>query len=144
MGNRTPINTLSIPNKEIQNWLESREFIYHYAGRGDWTFAHYSPYKPEEVDHADKCQDTGYPRYYAPSFNTVYLDKEYSSTYAFPSVHLKIAKSEIDDITYDVEICFAHLRAGDNYEKVFYGYIQSLEELIQTFRLLGVEEKYLD
>ena len=140
--------TLNLGNKEIEDWLTSRTWIYHYSGNGRGLFAKFSSF--DEEDWAEESEEfkirngeeSGLPLY-GNSFNTVDLVKEYQATYAFPVVHLTIGKSPLDDITQDVHIHFAHRRAGDDYEQVYKGYVQSLDELKTVFILLGVDEKYL-
>jgi hypothetical protein len=126
----------------IQSWITSRDWLTHYAGRGDWTFAHFVQMPLDEIEAAEKCPDTDLPLR-SDTFDVLYLGKEYAATYSFPRCHVKIAKSQIDDVTYDLRVHFAHLRAGYNYECVFCGYIQSLVELVGVFSLLGVEKRYL-
>lgn len=140
--------TLNLGNKEIEDWLTSRDWIYHYSGNGQGLFAKFSSF--DEEDWAEESEDfkvrngdeSGLPLY-GNSFNTVDLVKEYQATYCYPVVHLTIGKSPLDNITQDIIIHFSHRRAGDDYEQVFRGYVQSLEELKTVFRLLGLDERHL-
>jgi len=134
---------LRLADKEISEWLLSRDWLTHYTGRGDWQFAHFVQLPFDEVAEAEKCPDTEFP-IRNRTYSTVTLSREYMGTYTFPRVHLKIAQSQLDDVTYDLHIHFGHLRTGDNYEQVFYGYVRSLDELKSVFTLLGLDPEYID
>lgn len=139
---------LNLQNKDIEDWLNTRDWIFHYSGNGQGIFAKFSSF--DEEDWSEISDDfkvrmgeiSGLPLY-GSSLNTVDLTKEYQATYSMPIVHITIGKSQIDDITQDVIVHFAHRRAGDDYEQVFRGYVQSLEELKNVFRLLGLNERHL-
>ena len=136
---------LRINNEEIVKWLEEREWLTHYWGNGIGTFAQYSCYSKEQVlkGEIERCRETGFPLR-GNKYITVDLDKEYMATYSMPIVHFKMCQSQLDENILDIQIHFAHLRAGEGYEQVFRDYVQSLKQVKQVFILLGVDKKYLE
>lgn len=142
----------NIGNQEIKEWFESRDWLTHYSGDGRAFNANFvttdGDTTVEEIKTAQKCPSTELPWRIDNDYSTIYLDKESYYTWAFPRVHVMIHEAEMepdseDPTIYDLQVHFAHLRAGDEYEQVFRGYVTSLDELLMVFSLLGVESRYL-
>lgn len=141
---------LNLKNKEIQKWLESRDWLHHYEGNGEGFYARFSSLKFENIKQKGliRCKETSFPLYDENKTyctNTwVHLGKELMGTYSSPKVHLSICSqntSREEEFPYSLEIHFSF--TGDNeYSTVFFGYIINVEELKQVFNLLGLEPKY--
>jgi len=140
---------LKLKDKDIQSYLENLDWLHHYSGDGEFTFANFSVFDPKEgpIKDIDKCEDTGYPKWSMEhSWGNIQLSKEHMGTYSLPIVHIKICAQKGEDkdrFPYSFQVAFCHTRTGGNYEDVFYGYVKSVEEIKQVFELLGFDERYI-
>ena len=137
---------LNLGNREIEDWLNSRDWIFHYSGNGDSLNALFSPFDEEDWAEDGRFKiaeggDSGLPLY-GKSYNTVDLVRESIGTYCLPSVHLAARRCSNGGYI-SIQVHFAHKRAGCDYEPVFSGYVESLDELKQVFILLGLNKEHL-
>jgi hypothetical protein len=137
---------LNISNKEIQEYLESLKCVYHYSGNGVGLNAMFSPFNPKEcnIKSTEKCKTTGFPirsLEYTPE--RVYLGSESYATYSMPIMHLIICEQG-KDFPYHFEVYFCHTRTGGDWENVFYGYINSVQDIKDVFRLLGINSEHYE
>lgn len=139
---------LKLGNSEIENWLNSRTWLTHYSGRGDFQFAKFSGFDEEDwkresdndFDKITECDTTGLPK--GITNNKVDLLLEDMGTYSFPIVHLEIGTHRTREI-FECKIHFNCLRGNDEWIQVFSGFPINLESLLVIFTFLGVDPKFL-
>jgi len=132
---------INIPDKDIEKWLLSRDWLFYQGGLGSWQFAWFSYFDPKEVPAEKELEN----HFHIPTEhvrNTVDIDKEEMATWSMPSVGVKIAWEERPK-HYKLHVGFKHTRCADPFETVFNGFIKDFGELITVFRLLGLNEKHL-
>lgn len=138
-----------IKNKEINDWLESRTWLFFY-GRTRIDSAIYYPIEKDYVKDCSSDEEHGFPYYCnngVADTRTVYLEYARSNcyTWAFPRVVLKIwgDEKENQNNRYWLEVYFCYGRGEIHYEKVLDVYIKDIEGLLHALRLAGIHESYL-
>jgi hypothetical protein len=131
---------LRLPDEDIKTWLLSRKWLNYIGGTGDWQYAHFAYFSADNKDMSRTEDGVYYENEYES--NGIWLGRESMGTYATVSVYIKLALQK-DRNNYMTEILFYNPRGWKDYESVFKGYVENLEELVTTFRLVGVQESYL-